>query len=434
MNPALRTDLYELRMVASYLRRLPGSTATFSLSVRRLPPDRRFLVAAGLEECLEYLEALCFTPEDLEQLARLGFDRRDLANLSGLRFTGEVVAVPEGRIVFAGEPLLEVTAPLAEAQLVETALVNLVTFPTAVASKAARCRLAAAGRLELVEFGLRRAHGGWAGLMAARGAGIVGFSGTSNVEAAQRYGMPAVGTMAHSYVQAFPDEQTAFAAFAEDFPGQAVFLVDTFDTLSGVAAAVETIRELGLATAGVRLDSGDLVELARRTRVLLDEAGLGGVRIFASGNLDEYAVRQLVAAGAPIDAVGVGTRLAVSADAPYLETVYKLVEVDGRLVRKLSPGKASVPGRKQVWRGPQLRDWLARREEPPFPGCRPLLETVMVGGRRVGPRPSAAGALAAAKRCFESDVAELAVSTSPLESGAGLEPRTSPELARLAQS
>ncbi len=274
MAGALLTDLYELNMAASYLRREMTGAATFSLFVRRLPVERGFLVAAGIEDCLDALETLCFDESELAYLATLDFDEAAIERFANLRFTGEVRAVPEGRIVFADEPLLEVTAPIAEAQLVETILLNQVTFQTTLASKAARCRLAGCGRVELVEFGFRRTQGVEAGMAVARGSAMVGFSATSNVEAARRYGLRPAGTMAHSYIEAFATELEAFEAFARDFPGKTTFLVDTYDTLEGVARAIGVIEKLGLRhDVGVRLDSGDLVALARSTRRLLDDAG-----------------------------------------------------------------------------------------------------------------------------------------------------------------
>lgn len=408
MHDPLVTDLYELRMAASYLRRGLSAPATFSLTVRDLPPGRGFLVAAGLEEVLDYLEAFHFDDHDLDALADLGFDAAACAAFAGLRFTGEVQAVPEGTILVAEEPLLEVTAPLPEAQLVESVLLNRVTFPTAVAAKAARCRLAAAGRIELVEFGLRRAQGVDAAMAAARSACMVGFSATSNVAAARRLGVPAAGTMAHSYVEAFGDELEAFRAFGRDFPDGATFLVDTYDVANGTARAARAIRELHLeAGAGVRIDSGDLAELAHGARRLLDRAGLPDVRIFVTGGLDEADLARLVAGGAPVDGAGIGTRLGVSADAPSLDSAYKLVAYDGRAVAKQSAGKAGYPGAKQVFRGPGLRDRLGLRGEPPPAGTSPLLAPVMVGGRRVAPAPAPPVALADARHRFEQDLAEL---------------------------
>ena len=391
MAGGLLTDLYELNMAASYLRRSMTGQATFSLFVRALPPGRGFLVAAGLADCLQFLEDFSFTPDELSYLRQArGYGEDTLRAFAGLRFTGDVRAVPEGRVAFAGEPLLEVTAPLAEAQLAETVLLNHVTFQTAVATKAARCVLAAGGA-QLVDFSFRRTQGIDAGLAVARASAIAGFAATSNVAAARRYGLTPAGTMAHSFIEAFGDEQAAFAAFAEDFPAMTTFLVDTYDTRAGVRAAIEVTRRLRLpGPVGVRLDSGDLAELARMARTMLDQAGLRDARIFASGSLDEYAIADLVAAAAPIDAYGVGTKMGVSADAPYVDTAYKLAAYDGRPVMKLSAGKTSPPGAKQVYRSPD-GDVLALRDEPSPSGHQPLLVPVMRQGRRVSaPEPLAA--------------------------------------------
>jgi nicotinate phosphoribosyltransferase len=405
MPGALLTDLYELRMAASYLRHGMDAPATFSLFVRNLPPSRGFLVAAGVESCCEWLEQFSFEDEDLTFLASLGFDDATLASFSELRFTGDVVAVPEGRIVFANEPILEVTAPIAEAQLVETYLLNKVSLETMLATKAARCRLAAAGKIDLVEFGFRRTQGVEAGIAVARLTAMVGFSATSNVEAARRYGLTATGTMAHSYIEAFEHEVDAFSTFASDFPEQTTFLVDTYDTLAGVARAIEVIESRGLAQrSGIRLDSGDLAQLAVAARSLLDAAGLFDVRIFVSGGLDEYDLARFVAAGAPINAAGLGTRLGVSADAPYLDSAYKLVAYNGRPVAKLSEAKATLPGPKQVFRGAELRDAIGCRDEAAPAGTVGLLEEMMRSGRRLGSPDS----LSAARERFEADLRELA--------------------------
>ena len=399
MPGALLTDLYELNMAASYLRRAMTGMATFSLFVRRLPAERGFLVAAGLEDCLQFLEDFTFTAEDLGYLRRTqGYGEETLNAFAGLRFTGEVWAVPEGRVMFAGEPLLEVTAPIAEAQLAETVLLNHITFQTSVATKAARCVLAAGGA-QLVDFAFRRTQGIEAGLAVARASAIAGFTATSNVEAARRYGLTAAGTMAHSFIEAFASEEQAFTAFAEDFPAKTTFLVDTYDTGRGVQAAIEVARRLRLpGPVGVRLDSGDLGALARSARRQLDDAGLPEARIFASGNLDEYAIAELAARKAPIDAYGVGTKMGVCADAPSLDSAYKLVAYAGRPVMKLSPGKATAPGAKQVHRGAS-HDILALRDEPRPAGYEPVLTPVMRAGRRLNaPEPLAA----AQQRCAAS--------------------------------
>ncbi|HZU60390.1 MAG TPA: nicotinate phosphoribosyltransferase, partial [Solirubrobacteraceae bacterium] len=277
-------------MAASYLRRGMDGPATFSLFVRRLPPSRGFLVACGLEDCLDDLEAFSFTEDELAYLAELGFPAADLERFRRLRFRGDVWAVPEGRVVFAGEPLLEVTASIAEAQLVETLLLNHLTFQTTIASKAARCYLAAGGRT-LIDFSFRRTQGIEAGMAVARASAVAGFDATSNVEAARRHGLTVAGTMAHSYIEAFSNEAEAFSAFAEDFPSPAVFLVDTYDTLEGVRTLIRLLRSGRVPrAAGIRLDSGDLGRLAREARALLDAAGLGEVSVLASGGLDEHAI------------------------------------------------------------------------------------------------------------------------------------------------
>ena len=413
----LTTDLYELTMAASYLRRAMTGPATFSLFLRRLPLDRGFVVAAGIDDCLRFLEDFHFEPDELDYLSGLGFDDRAIEHFRRLRFTGSVRAVPEGRVVFADEPILEVTAPIAEGQLVETYLLNTITFQSAIATKAARCRIAA-GDAELIDFSFRRTHGVEAALKAARASAIAGFAATSNTAAARRYRLRATGTMAHSYVQAFGSESEAFAASAADFPGRVTFLVDTYDTLSGVAHAIEVIRQRGIGgQLAIRLDSGDLRGLSIASRRLLDGAGLSRVRIVASGNLDEYEIERLVRGSAPIDAYGVGTRMGVSADAPYLDSVYKLVAYDGRPVMKLSPGKATRPGAKQVFRtsapgyiGPDL---LASADEPAPDGMEPLLVPVMEGGRDLDPPRHS---VAAARARLETDLGDLPAHTLRLTS------------------
>jgi nicotinate phosphoribosyltransferase len=412
MPGALLTDLYELNMAASYLRRNMTAAATFSLFVRQLPASRGFLVAAGINDCLSWLEQFSFEPADLNYLASQGFDYDTLDAFAALRFTGDVEAVQEGRIVFANEPILEVTAPIAEAQLVETYLLNQVTFQTTLATKVARCQIAAAGKIDLVDFGFRRTQGIEAGLAAARLSAMVGFSATSNVEAAQRYRLRPAGTMAHSYIEAFPDELDAFTAFAQDLPARTTFLVDTYDTLVGVRHAIEVIRRLGLEhKSGVRLDSGDLAQLAFETRRLLDQAGLTEVRIFASGGLDEHDLARFVALGAPIDAAGVGTRLGVSADAPYLDSAYKLVAYDGRPVSKLSIAKATRPGPKQVFRTAGLTDSIGLRDEAAPGGAERLLQPAMRGGQRV----RLIEPLAAAGVRFRADLDQLPGSARDLD-------------------
>ncbi len=430
MAGSLLTDLYELNMASSYLRRAMNGVATFSLYVRRLPPGRAFLVAAGIEECLSWLEELRFDDEELEYLSVLGFDGTTLEAFRRLRFTGELWAVPEGRIVFAEEPLAEVSAPIAEAQLAETFLLNQLTFHTAIASKAARCRLAADGRVGLVEFGFRRTQGIEAAMSVARLTALVGFAATSNVEAARRYGLAPAGTMAHSYVEAFPTEREAFRAFASDLPSATTFLVDTYDTLGGVTHAIEVTKELGIESrAAVRLDSGDLVALSYEARRMLDEAGLQSVGIFVSGGLDERDIERMLGAGAPIDAVGVGTRLGVSADAPYLDSAYKLVDYDGRPVMKLSAGKVTLPGAKQVFRAPGMHDVLGLRSEAVPAGAEPLLEHMMSVGRRV----VVSATLESSRGRFERDLEQLPASLKDLDAPAPDGPEVSRALRALAE-
>lgn len=347
------TDLYELNMAAVYIELEMTRSATFSLFCRRLPKGRPFIVACGLEELLASLETLHFSEQDLEYLEGLGLYRESFLDyLRDFRFTGDVRAVPEGSIVFADEPLLEIDAPLPDAQLIETLTINKIQHATLAATKAALCYLAARGKT-LVDFGARRAHSCEAAAAAARAAYVAGFSATSNVEAAAMYGIPPAGTMAHSFVMAFEDEEKAFRAFAERYGERSVLLVDTFDTEEGARKAAEVAREFaarGIKLRGVRIDSGDLAELSKRVRRILDEAGVGWMQILASGNLSERRISEALERGAPIDAFGVGTELTTSADAPSLDIVYKLVSYAGRDVFKLSPGKATYPGPKQVLR------------------------------------------------------------------------------------
>jgi nicotinate phosphoribosyltransferase len=410
MPGGLSTDLYELNMAASYLRRGMDGPATFSLYVRDMPKQRGFLVSAGLEDCLSFLESFAFEGDELAYLETIGFDRRAIDDFRDVRFEGDAWAIPEGRIVHAKEPIIEVTAPIAQAQLVEAVLLNQVTVHTTLTSKAARYVIAAEGRT-LVDFAFRRAHGVEAARAAARGSAIAGFQATSNVEAARELGLQVTGTMAHSFISAFDEEREAFRAFAEDHPHRTTFLVDTYDTLGGVRNAIEVIREMDPpGEVGVRLDSGDLDRLSREARRILDHAGLGHAKIFASGGLDEHEVAELVRAGAPVDAFGIGTQLGVSADAPYVDAVYKLVEFDGRPVLKLSPAKATAPGRKQVWRGPSEDVIGLRDEAAPGPNHEPLLEPVMRAGRRLAPTAT----IEEMHARFEADLAALPVKAARL--------------------
>jgi nicotinate phosphoribosyltransferase len=385
-NAALLVDLYELTMLQACWREQMDRPAVFSLFARRLPPSRNYLLACGLDDALHFLETLRFDGPALDFLA----SRKELSLefvdwLSRLRFTGDVYAVPEGTPVFADEPLLEVVAPMPEAQLAETFLMNQVHLQTVLASKAARVVEAARGRA-VVDFGIRRMHGTDAAMKSARAFHIAGVAATSNVLAGAVYGVPISGTMAHSYIQAHDDETEALRRFAELYP-DSVLLVDTYDTLEGVKKVVELARALGdrFRVRGVRIDSGDLGTLAFRARRLLDDAGLRDVAVFASGGLDEHSIADLVDRGVPVDGFGVGTAMGVARDAPALDMAYKLVAYDGRGRTKLSPGKPILPGRKQVFRfeadGRAVRDVIARFDEA-LPG-RPLLRPAMIGGERV---------------------------------------------------
>jgi nicotinate phosphoribosyltransferase len=432
VSDVLVTDLYEVTMALNYRRLAMAGPATFSLFVRDLPPDRGFLVAAGLESVLDYLADFCVEDDDVTALAD-ALDRppSDLEPLRALRFTGDVWAVPEGRVVLQGEPLLEVTAPLPEAQLVETYVLNQVSHQTALASKAARSVLAASGR-PVVDFGLRRCQGVEAGMHAARAAAIVGFASTSNVAGALRYGLPATGTMAHSFVEVFPDEAGAFRAFATGGTDPVTLLVDTYDTGHGLEVAADVLREVTDGRSrGVRLDSGDLLALAHTARRTLDAAGLDSARVVVSGGLDEFAVDDLVAAGAPVDVFAVGTRVATSADAPYLDAAYKLVEYDGRPVMKLSTGKVTAPGAKQVHRREGAEDVLATRSEPVPPGYEALLDPVMRGGRRTTAAGTPASAVAEARERFARDLALLPAEARRIRTPVAPRPRTSARLAEL---
>lgn len=393
-HSALFTDLYELTMAAVYYEEAMNEPATFSLFVRSYPPARRFFVAAGLEEVLSYLKNLRFTADDLAYLASTGLFATDfLSFLDHLRFTGEVWAIPEGRLFFANEPILEVTAPLIEAQIIETFLINAVTLQSMIATKAARCVQAAEGRA-LVDFSLRRTQGTDAGMKVARASYIAGFAGTSNVLAGKTFGIPVYGTMAHSFITSFDHEIEAFRAYARNFPDNTVLLIDTYDTAAGAAKAAEVGFEMkarGEGLKGVRLDSGNIAGLSRQVRKILGNAGLEEAMIFASGAFDEYKIRNVLTQGGEVDSLGVGTKMGVSADAPYLDTAYKLVRYANRPVLKLSPGKATLAGAKQVFRFPLSegkleKDIIGLREER-IEGGESLLCRVMSGGQRLGTSP-----------------------------------------------
>ena len=394
MNPCstvLLTDLYQLTMVQAYLDQGMEDEAVFELFVRKLPIHRNFLLAAGLEQVVGFLSGLHVTTKELAWLESTGrFNSTLLRYLEGLRFTGEVHAMPEGTIFFPHEPILRIVAPLPQAQLVETRIMNLLNFQTMIASKAARSVLVAGGK-PLIDFGLRRAHGAEAGLLAARASYLAGFAGTSTVLAGMEYDIPIYGTMAHSFVQAHKDESIAFEHFALAQPKNVVLLIDTYDTEAAahkVVALAPSLRQQGIMVKGIRLDSGDLADHARKVRRILDEGGLPQTQILASGNLDEFQLQRLIAGGAPIDSFAVGTAMTTSADAPSLDCAYKLQEYAGRPCRKRSEGKATWPGRKQVYR--QYRrdgryDYdLVTTVQAPGAGD-PLLHPVMTEGRRLVP-------------------------------------------------
>jgi nicotinate phosphoribosyltransferase len=391
-NPALLVDLYELTMAAGYFEHGIDARATFELFVRQLPRERSYLVASGIDSALEYLEGLRFTEEDVRYLrAQPAFGTVSDAffeHLRRFRFSGDVDAVREGTLVFAEEPILRVSAPVEEAQIVETYLLSVVNFETLIASKAARV-VGAAGHAQVLEFGTRRAHGPEAGLRAARAAYVGGCAATSNVLAGMRYGVPIAGTAAHSWTQIFPTERRSFEALAETFPDTAILLIDTYDSLAGA----EIAATLGRPVSGVRLDSGELLEKSRSVREILDRHGLHDTKIVASGDLNEHKIQELVANRAPIDSFGVGTDLATSRDVPALSVVYKLVEFtrDGQVqfTTKFSEEKVYWPGSKQVFRfseaGRYHHDLLARVGED-YPEASPLLMPAVRQGKRVMPR------------------------------------------------
>ncbi|HEX4950788.1 MAG TPA: nicotinate phosphoribosyltransferase [Blastocatellia bacterium] len=382
------TDLYQLTMAAGYHAHRRTEEASFELFVRRLPPHRSYLVIAGLAQAVEYLRELRFSDEEIAYLQSLAVfqhvSQDFFAYLRDFRFSGDVWAMPEGTVAFAGEPLLRVTAPLIEAQILETWLLSTINFQTLIASKAARIVDAAQGRA-IVEFGARRAHGMEAAFYAARAAFIGGCIGTSNVEAGMRFGIPVYGTAAHSWVMSFDREYDAFRAFHEIFPEHTTLLLDTYDTI----AAAKLATEIGPSLRGVRLDSGDLCALSKQVRAILDQAGMQNTRIMASGDLDEFKITELLAKGAPIDLFGVGTELSTSRDDPALGGVYKLVQLDGQPKMKLSQDKATYPYCKQVWRsyaddGTFLGDTIGIADEGDLPG-EPLLQPVLRKGETIAP-------------------------------------------------
>ena len=434
LQSPLTTDLYELNMIQAYLDRGETKEAVFEFFVRRLPARRGFLLAAGLDDALSYLEGLQFSAAEIDWLKSTGRFRHNLIDyLAAFRFTGDVHAIPEGSVCFPNEPLLRIMAPLPQAQLVETRLINILNFQTLIASKAARMVLAAPDKV-LADFGLRTAHGAEAGLYSARASYIAGFGGAANVEAGQRYGVPIVGTMAHSFVQVHDDEMQAFENFARARPDGVILLIDTYDTEAGARKVVELAPKLaedGISIRGVRIDSGDLAEGARMVRGILDEGGLTSVIILVSGGVDEDVLLNMAKAGAPIDGYGIGVSLATSIDAPAFDCAYKLQEYGGQPKRKLSAGKQTWPGRKQVWRaydtdGRMAGDILST-ETDKQPG-EALIVPVMRGGKRIGTAPT----LVQIRERAARDLARLPEPLRLLQDGAAYPVEVADDLRNLA--
>lgn len=416
----LTTDLYELNMVQAYLDRAEDKEAVFEFFVRSLPARRGFLLAAGLDDALDYLETLAFSAAEIDWLKSTGRFRQNLLDyLGGFRFSGDVHAIAEGSVCFANEPLLRITAPLPQAQLVETRLINILNFQTLIASKAARMVLAAPGKT-LADFGLRTAHGAEAGLYSARASYLAGFAGVANVEAGEHYGIPIAGTMAHSFVQVHDDEMAAFEHFARSRPEGVILLIDTYDTEAGARKVVELAPKLkadGIAIRGVRIDSGDLAAMARKVRRILDDGGLRNVIILVSGGVDEDVLAAMMQSSAPIDGFGIGVSLATSQDAPAFDCAYKLQEYAGKPKRKLSEGKVTWPGRKQVWRAydsdGRMRGDILSLASDTQPG-EALLVPVMRAGKRLAPSPT----LAQIRERAAADLARLPEALRRLQPGA----------------
>ena len=415
----LLTDLYELNMIQAYLDHGENGEAVFEFFVRRLPARRSFLLAAGLADAIDYLTTLHFSDAEIDWLKSTGrFNQSLFDYLAGFRFTGDVHAIPEGSVCFPSEPLIRITAPLPQAQLVETRLINILHYQTLVASKAARMVLAAPGKI-LSDFGLRTAHGAEAGLFSARASYIAGFAGAANVLAGERYGIPIVGTMAHSYVQVHDDETQAFENFARARPEGVILLIDTYDTEQGARKVVELAPRLkadGITIRGVRIDSGDLITNAHKVRRILDEGGLREVIILVSGGINEDILQGMMKARTPIDGFGIGVNLAASLDAPALDCAYKLQSYAGRPKRKLSEGKATWPGAKQVWRtydaDGRMRGDILSLETDRQPG-EPLIVPVMRAGKLIASLP----ALAQIREHAALDLKRLAGPLARLESG-----------------
>jgi len=391
----LLTDLYQLTMAQAYFQNRRTESATFSLFVRAYPANRGYFVSAGLGDVLEFLEGFSFDSAAVDYLHSLNLFADDFLDfMKSLRFTGEVWAIPEGRLFFKDQPIVEVTAPIIEAQIVETFIINQINLQSLIATKAARCVHAARGRA-VVDFSLRRTHGIDAGMKVARSSYLAGVAGTSNVRAGRRYGIPVVGTMAHSFVSSHEREIDAFRNFVKSFPNNSILLIDTYDTIAGARNAVAVGKEMasrGERLQGVRIDSGDLATLAREVRKIFDAADMKDVKIIGSGGLDEFDLAEFSDANVPYDSYGVGTQMGVSGDAPWFDIAYKLVEYSGRPVLKLSTGKVSWPGKKQVYRlcdvdGRLNNDFVTRRDEN-VRDAEPLLKKVMAQGKTLAPLPS----------------------------------------------
>ena len=434
-NLALLTDLYQLTMAQAYFRAQRTAVASFNLFIRSYPANRGYFVSAGLQDVLDYLESFAFDSAALDYLARQKLFTDDFLHyLGALKFTGSVWAIPEGRIFFKDEPILEITAPIIEAQIVETFAINQIHLQSLIASKAARC-VHSAGDRPVVDFALRRTHGTDAGIKVARASYLAGFAGTSNLLAGSRYGIPVVGTMAHSFVMSFDNEIDAFRAYAASFPENAILLIDTYDTLEGARNAARVAKEMALRghkLIGVRIDSGDLAAQAWATRKIFDQANLPELKIFASGGLDEFDLARLAQAKVPFDSYGIGTKMGMSADAPWTDMSYKLVEYDRRPVLKLSTGKASCPGRKQVFRisdseGKFTGDVIGLREEK-IAG-ESLLKEYMRDGRRLDPCPS----LGESRKSFARDFAALPIGFKAIQDPSHFPVDLSPQLSALRE-
>jgi nicotinate phosphoribosyltransferase len=433
---ALLTDLYQLTMAQAYFTDHKTDRATFSLFIRSYPLNRGFFISAGLHDVLEFLETFALDGPALDYLSTQNLFTNDfLKFLEKLRFTGDVWAVPEGQLFFRDEPVLEVTAPIIEAQLVETFIINQINLQSLIATKAARC-VHAAGRRSVVDFALRRTHGVDAGMKVARSSYLAGFAGSSNVLAGKKYAIPTLGTMAHSFVTSFGDELDAFRSYAASFPETATLLIDTYDTVAGACKAVEVAKEMaarGQRLKGVRIDSGDLAALAIKVRKIFDDAGFPDVKIIGSGGLDEYDLAELSAAQIPFDSFGVGTKMGTSSDAPWSDMAYKLVEYGGKPVLKRSPGKVSWPGAKQLFRqrnnqGQLEKDIVGLRDER-IAGTETLLRKVMEGGKIVVTLPT----LAQSRSFVAKELAQLADSTKAIRNPVHYSVEFSPKLVWLRE-